>query len=166
MTTKEFNNALHNLRDEEVFKKFYDEICPQIFKISLSIFHNEDICRDIAQDVFKNILSCQNLSYIEYPRTWLFTLCKNIGLKYIHNNEVTLDDYASYTSFLENYDCGELNDILKELSAEERDIIEAHHLIGFSLKEIAQKQNRRYAAVAKQHKRILKKLEKKLSKKY
>ncbi|MCM1009164.1 MAG: sigma-70 family RNA polymerase sigma factor [Ruminococcus flavefaciens] len=165
MTTKEFNYAIHNLRDEAVFKRFYEEIYPQIFKISLSIFHNESICYDIAQDVFKNLFIYENLSYVKYPHTWLYTLCKNAGIKYLHNQDVELEENAPYTSFTELYDCGEVDYILRGLTIQERQIIELHYLVGFLLKEIAQMQNRTYAAVAKQHKRILKQLERKMSQK-
>ena len=164
MTTKEFNHALHHLSDREIFDKFYHYICPQIFKISLSIFHNESLCDDIAQDIFDNLFESKNLTYVKYPRTWLYTLCKNAGLKYIHNNEIELEEEAPYTSITEQYDCGEVEYILRDLTTQEREIIEGCYLIGYSLNEIAEKQNRHYFAVAKQHTRILKKLEEKLSK--
>lgn len=164
MTTKEFNHALHNLRDKEIFDKFYHEICPQIFKISLSIFHNESLCRDIAQDIFNSLLVSKNLTYVKYPRAWLYTICKNAGLKYIRNNEIELEEEAPYTSIAEQYNCGEVEFILRDLTVQEREIIELHYLVRYSLKEIAEKQKRQYFAVAKQHRRILKKLEEKLSK--
>lgn len=166
MTTKEFNDALQNLHDREVFDKFYQEICPQLIKISLYIFKNESLSHDISQDVFRNLFLCKNLSYVRYPSTWLYTLCRNAGLKYLRKREVELLEDAPYTSFTEKYDGIKVEDILRGLTAQEREIIVLHHLVGFSLKEVAIKQNRRYFAVAKQHTRIIQKLKKKLSKTY
>lgn len=165
MKTTEFNYLLQNLKYEDNFEKFYRECYPLIVKYSDYIFGGKNFGNDIAQDIFKYLFIHDKQPYVRRPRAWLFTLCKNAGLKYVDNNTVELNEAAPYTSFTERYDCGELESILDGLSSEEKDVIILKHIVGFSLKEIAILQNRTYASVLKQHNRVLLKLKKKMSKK-
>ncbi len=163
MKIGEFNDLLKNLKEKCVFDKFYSECFPLLIKYSNYIYSGKNLGYDIAQDIFHYLLTHENSTYVRSPRVWLFTLCKNFGLKYL-TNDVELNESASYTSFVEHYDLGELDYLLDGLSPAERELIELKHIAGFSLKEIAAIKNKTYASVLKQHYRILKKLEKKLSK--
>lgn len=164
MTTKEFNFLLQNIKVEDNFKKLYLECLPQIIKYSNYIFMGQKLGRDIAQDIFTYLLSCTSMPYVRHTRAWLYALCKSHGLKYVSNNTV-LEDDAPYVSIVDKYDNIDLEFLIKQLDAEEREIVELKYISGFSLKEIAIIKNRAYSAVLKQHFRILRKLEKKLSKK-
>ena len=161
MTTGKFNFLLQHIRDEDNFQKIYWECYPLIIKYANYLFGGKNLGRDIAQDIFKEMLSVKTMSYIKQPRAWLYTLCKNKGLKYL-SKDVLWEKDAPYVSFVEKYDEGNLEIILSVLNAEEREIIELKYISEFSLKEIAIIKNRSYAAVLKQHNRILKKLEKKV----
>lgn len=165
MTTAEFNYLLQNLRDKDCFEKFYCECYPLISKYSQYLFGSKNLDGDIAQDIFKYLFSHENVPYVKNYRAWLFALCRNNGNKYLSKGDVVLEENAPYTSFTETYDCGELDAILSLLKPDEREIVELKHLVGFSLKEIADIKARSYFAVLKQHDRIMKKLKIKLSKK-
>lgn len=165
MTTAEFNYLLQNLRDKDCFDKFYHECYPLIKKYSLYLYGRKSFVEDIAQDIFDYLFSHESVPYVQSYRAWLFVLCKNNGNKYIDNNVVALEENAPYTSFTEIYDCGELNEILRILKPEDREIVELKDIIGFSLKEIAEIKGKSYFAVLQQHVRAKNKLKTKMSKK-
>lgn len=164
MKTEEFNYILHDLKEENNFRTFYGECYPIIIKYSYYLFGNKKIAKDISQDIFHYLFSHESLPYVRSPRAWLFTLCKNFGYKYL-NKEVASDEIVSRQSIADDYSSAELSEILNLLNDEEREIIELHHISGFSLKEIAKLKNKTYAAVLKRHNRIIKELQKQTSKK-
>ena len=118
--------------------------------------------QDIAQEIFTYMLTHDNLPYVHNPNAWIFTLCKNIGLKYVDKVVESNENTCNYTLTAE-YDFGDLREVIDKLTVEEQEIISQKYLLGFTLKEIAVTLNKPYSAVLKQHYRILKKLQKMLS---
>lgn len=160
MTSTEFNSLIKEITQEMNFKRIYDEYYPYIVKYTGYLYRGKNIENDVAQDIFTYILTHENMPYVENPKGWIRTLCKNVGLKLI-NNDLPLQDGYDYKQDIKT---NEFNELLSVLSKGERYIIEQKYRYRFTLKEIAQKTERSYTAVLKEHNRILKKLKKLLSK--
>ncbi len=163
MTTKQFNEALRNIHNDDTFDLFFDEYYPQIIKISLSLYHDEQDAQDVAQEIFKYLLTHEAKTYVDNPRAWLFALCKYNGQK-LFKKEVKLSENANYGQVIyENLSLETLN-ALEMLDEEERNLITLIWFYGYSLEEISEIFHKSYYAVAKQHERAKKKLKNFLSK--
>lgn len=161
MKAKEFNKLLKAINLEHNFNKIYVEYYLLIVKYTNYLYRGRKIGKDVAQEIFTYLLTHEDIPYIKYPTAWIKTLCKNIGSKHI-NADVPLDENTVATTVIEQEP---LKEIIEILPSNEKEIIELKYIHGFSLKEIAAIQSRSYSAVLKHHYRILKKLEKFLSKK-
>lgn len=162
MNTIKFNKLLKNIKQQDCFQQIYQEFYPLVIKYSFYIFRGKASGQDIAQELFTYILTHDDMPYVRNPNAWIFTLCKNIGLKHIDTHTVYTET-VSVGLLTQQYDLGDLKDVLDKLSQDEKDIVELKYLYGFTLKEIASMRNRPYSAVLKQHYRILKKLQNILS---
>lgn len=160
MKAKEFNKLLKSIKLEQNFSKIYVEYYPLIVKYTNYVYRGRKIGKDVAQEIFSYLLTHDDLPYVKHPTAWIKTLCKNIGSKYI-NADVQLDENIVAATVNEQEP---LKDLIEILPSDEKEIIELKYIHGFTLKEIADIQSRSYSAVLKQHYRILKKLEKFLSK--
>lgn len=161
MKAREFNKLLKEIKIEQNFKKIYVEYFPLIIEYTNYIYRGRNIGKDVAQEIFTYILTHDVLPYVKKPTAWIKALCRNIGSKYI-NTDVELIENLVATTVSEQD--SPLQELTKILPSDEKEIIELKYKYGFSLKEIAEIKNRSYSAVLKQHYRILKKLEKYLSK--
>lgn len=162
MNTIKFNKLLKNIKQQDCFQQIYQEFYPLVIKYSFYIFRRKALGQDIAQELFTYILTHENMPYVRNPNAWIFTLCKNIGMKYIDTHTIYTET-VSVGSLTQEYELGNLEGVLDKLSSDEKEIIEQKYLYGFTLKEIATMRNRPYSAVLKQHYRILNKLRKILS---
>ncbi|MCH5152256.1 MAG: sigma-70 family RNA polymerase sigma factor [Clostridiales bacterium] len=161
MKAKEFNKLLKAINLEHNFNKIYVEYYPLIVRYTNYLYRGRKIGKDVAQEIFTYFLTHENLPYVNHPTAWIKTLCKNIGSKHI-NTDVQLDESIIATTVNEQVP---LKEIIEILPSDEKEIIELKYIHGFTLKEIAEIKKRSYTAVLKHHYRILKKLEKFLSKK-
>ena len=95
MTSTEFNSLIKEITQEMNFKRIYDEYYPYIVKYTGYLYRGKNIENDVAQDIFTYILTHENMPYVENPKAWIRTLCKNVGLKLI-NNDLPLQDGYDY----------------------------------------------------------------------
>ncbi len=163
MTIKQFNEALRDIRNGDTFDLFFDEYYPQIIKISLYLYHDEQDAQDIAQEIFKYLLTHKVNTYVDNPRAWLCALCKYNGVK-LCKKELPLNEDLEIETPLTQYLSLEMRLALNNLSQEEKDIVLLIWFYGYSLMEVATILHKSYLAVAKQHERIKKKLKNILSK--
>ena len=161
MKASEFNKLLKGIKLEQNFNKIYAEYYPLIVKYTQYVYRGKQIGKDVAQEIFSYLLTHEDIPYVKNPSAWIRALCRNIGSKYI-NTDLPLDENFVATATAEQ---GYLKDLIEILPSDEQEIIQLKYIYGFSLKEIAEIKNRSYGAVLKQHYRILRKLEKCLSKK-
>ena len=162
MTTKQFNEALRNIRDKNIFEKFFDEYYPQIIKISVYLYHDYRDAQDVAQVIFKYFLTHETNNYVDNPTAWLFALCKYNGQK-LFKKEVAVNDNKNYCEPIQQYLSFEMRNALAQLDEEEADIVVLVWFYGYKLGEVAAIVHKSYFAVAKQHERAKKKLKKLLS---
>ncbi len=157
MTTKEFNEALQNIRDADTFDKFFDEYYLQIIKMSTYLYYNEQDAKDVAQEIFKYLLTHETKTYVDNPTAWLFALCKYNGQK-LFKKEISMNENVEYYAPMQKYLSLDMRNALAELTAEEADLIMLVWFYGYTLEEVAAIVHKSYYAVAKQHERIKKKL--------
>ncbi len=163
MTAKQFNDALQNIQDKETFEKVFDEYYPQIIKISMFLYKDFHDAQDIAQEIFKYLLTHKIKTYINNPNAWFYTLCKYNGVK-LCKRELALNENMEIEAPLTQYLSLEMRLALNNLSQEEKDIVLLIWFYGYSLMEVATILHKSYLAVAKQHERVKKKLKNILSK--
>lgn len=157
MTVKLFNELLKNIRQKESFEKLFDEYYTQIIKISLYLYGDLKDAEDIAQEIFKYLLTHEIKTYIDNPNAWFYALCKYNGQK-LFKKEVPLNDNTDYYAPIKQFVSLDMQIALSKLTAEEADIIVLFWFYGYTLGEVAKILHKSYPAIAKQHERIKKKL--------
>ena len=159
MNEKEFNELLKNIHNEECFKKIYNEFYPIIVKFVVSRFSDEELAKDVAHDIFTDLLK-RDFQYIHEPKSYIIRASKNLALKDVikKKRNTKLDDCDSYYFITDIYDQSEINELLKKLNKEDREIIELKWFHGYTLKEIADMKGYSLFSLQKRHQRILKKL--------
>ena len=160
MDAKEFNKLLRNIHNNECLKRIYEEFYPIIVKFIISNFSNMDLAKDVAHDVFMELIN-NDYEYIRDPKSYILRTAKNIAIKYTKNekNNTGIDESQPYYFITDIYDKIEINNRLSKLEAGEREIIELKWFHGYNLKEIAEMKGCSLFAMQKKHQRILKKLE-------
>lgn len=122
-----------------------NEYSNYVFKIvdntvgnSLSYQDKEEIVSDAFYLLWKNQDRVEsNL------KSYLATIAKNCSYQRLHklNSEIILDE--NITSYNEELDISlEIEDILKNLTKEEKDIFDLYYVKGYKIKEIAKIQNK------------------------
>lgn len=162
MTVQEFNELLKDIRRKESFEKIFDEYYKQIIKISIYLYGDFADAQDVAQEIFKYLLSHEVKSYINNPNAWFYALCKYNGQK-LFKKEVLYGDNINYYEPIKQFISLDMQIALSKLTADEADIIILIWYYGYGLREVADILHKSYVAIAKQHERVKKKLKKFLS---
>ena len=162
MTTKQFNETLRNIKNAEYFDLFFNEYYPQIIKISMYLYHDYQDARDVAQEIFKYLLTHKIKNYIENPKSWLFALCKYNGLK-LFKKEIEINENTNYYQPIYEFLSLEIRNASQKLNDDERVLIVLIWFYGYLIEEISEILHKSYHAIAKKHERIKKKLKNILS---
>lgn len=162
MNTNRFNALLKDIRNKDSFNEIFDEYYDQIIKISMRIYGNIEDARDIAQEIFKYLLTHEIKIYVNNPNAWFYALCKYNGKK-LYKKEVPMLENAEYEAPIFKFMSIEMSEALKKLSGQDRDLILLYWFYGYSLHEVATILHKPYLNVAKQHERAKKKIKKYMS---
>lgn len=162
MTENEFNELLNDIRNRDSFEKIFDEYYPQIIKISMYLYGNYKNAEDVAQEIFKYLLTHEVKTHINNSNAWFYALCKYNGQK-LFKKELPLNESIYCGASIKEFISLDMQVALDRLTPQEADIIILIWYYGFPLEEVAAILHRSYDAVAKQHERIKKKLKNILS---
>lgn len=162
MNTKRFNTLLKDIRNTECFNEIFDEFYSQVIKISMHIYGSKEDAKDIAQEIFKYLLTHEVKIYVNNPNAWFYALCKYNGQK-LYKKELPLEEETECEAPIVQFMSLEMREAMKGLSAEGRKIIILYWFYGYSLHEVAAILHKPFLNVAKQHERIKKKLKNLLS---
>lgn len=137
------NNLIKKAKkgNEEAFFKLIEDNKVSLYKAAKAILNNDDDIADAIQETviaaYKNIKSLKNDDYF---KTWLTKIlinkCKDIIAK--NKDVLTLDDYLEegYTQeFLSKF---EIEDMLTNLSKEQKLVISLYYISQFNTREISE----------------------------
>lgn len=162
MTVNQFNELLKDIRNKDSFEILFDEFYPQIIKISVHLYKSFKNAEDVAQEIFKYLLTHEAKTYVNNPNAWIYALCKYNGQKLFHK-ELPLNEEIYVGSPIKEFISLDMQVAFSRLTPEETDVIILIWYYGYSLDEVAEILHKSYHAVAKQHQRIKKKLKNILS---
>lgn len=137
------NNLIKKAKkgNEEAFFKLIEDNKVSLYKAAKAILNNDDDIADAIQETviaaYKNIKSLKNDAYF---KTWLTKIlinkCKDIIAK--NKDVIALDDYLEegYTQeFLSKF---EIEDMLTNLSKEQKLVISLYYISQFNTREISE----------------------------
>lgn len=137
------NNLIKKAKkgNEEAFFKLVEDNKVSLYKAAKAILNNDDDIADAIQETviaaYKNIKSLKNDAYF---KTWLTKIlinkCKDIIAK--NKDVIALDDYLEegYTQeFLSKF---EIEDMLTNLSKEQKLVISLYYISQFNTREISE----------------------------
>lgn len=137
------NNLIKKAKkgNEEAFFKLIEDNKVSLYKAAKAILNNDDDIADAIQETviaaYKNIKSLKNDAYF---KTWLTKIlinkCKDIIAK--NKDVIALDDYIEegYTQeFLSKF---EIEDMLTNLSKEQKLVISLYYISQFNTREISE----------------------------
>lgn len=143
LDTITIHRAMHG--DKSAFKALYDHYSPflwrMLFKMSSG---DQDIAQELLQDSFVKIHnSLKSFKSMSAFSTWIYRIAYNIAINWFANkkrrsNWIPFDETVQGNSKTDQYENSEiLQKILKGISPEDRFLLIAKELDGFSYEEIA-----------------------------
>lgn len=78
------------------------------------LYHDYQDARDVAQEIFKYLLTHKIKNYIENPKSWLFALCKYNGLK-LFKKEIEINENTNYYQPIYEFLSLEIRNALQKL---------------------------------------------------
>lgn len=169
MKAKEFNKCIRKLKtDRKIFNFFYKYYFPKIVVHINSKFIGLDIGEDIAQEFFLDLLKKEDIPYIEYPNSWIYTIAEDMAKNRLKKEKIRTEIEQKYVAATENkkakndyefyWEQAELRDKLDQLDNETRKIIIMNVFEGYKFHEIAAIMNLKPDAVRQRFSRGIKKL--------
>jgi len=149
---------------EREFQKIYEDYYKLLFYISFRIVNNsadaEDAVNETFLSLFNNYFNVRNIKY------YLITSVKNTSYNILKRNKK--EDYLSLDENIEASDINQQNQIniffdelKKDLTQEEIDIITYHLVYNLSFTDIANNSNVSRFAIAGKYRRAIEKIKKK-----
>ena len=154
--------------DGGAFKELYMQTSSAVYGFALSILRNKYDAEDVMHDAYIKIYTSA-VTYIPKgkPLSWILTIVRNLCLNKIRQGSISEDisDYYPYIS-IDNMDDTDnkllLEQALKILDYEERQIVILHALTGLKHREIAEILDLSLGTVLSKYNRSLKKMKKEL----
>ncbi len=166
MDKKKFNYLLDNYKtSREAFSELYEYYFHRIV-YHVSIKFDKSFAEDVAQEFFIKLMRIELDEPVEYPTTWVYTVCDNLAKTFMKKfktyEELSGDEYYEFSSDLSEREM--IKNAMKDLDELDKKIVGMYYWEGYSLKEIAEILAHPYEMVKKRHLRLLKKLNKNLKK--
>jgi RNA polymerase sigma-70 factor (family 1) len=160
-------------RDVKSFESIYDKYWEKLFISAFNVLKDEDICKDIVQEIFISLWNRSNELKINNLRAYLFQAIKFQVAKHLRDNAKFYPIIEQYeVSFNvndveQNIEYNELTSLLKEgleeLPDKCKEVFKLSRIDGLSNKEISQKLNITNSTVENHINKALKLLRKNLS---
>lgn len=145
------------------FDEIYDEYFDRVYYKILSSVKNPEDAEDIAQEVFisvyKNLHKFRADSKIY---TWIYRIAINKTYDFFRKKKIDLELNEEILNIADNEDIGEsmiVEENLKKLSKEEREILVLKDVYGYKLREISDMKNRNISTIKSIYYKALKSLE-------
>lgn len=182
------SNDLKKLRDgdKEVFEKLVRDNQDNVYKLILSIVHNEEDAKDLAQETFiKVYTSISSFNGSSSVSTWIYRIGYNTALDFCRKNKRVPesksldDDEDNQVKFVSEHEDKQPENILvkqemlkdveaalEKLPEDQRRVIELRDRHGFSYEEICDITGQREGTVKSRINRARKNMKKFLSEKW
>ena len=156
--------------DSSGLETLYREASPAVFGFALSILKNRQDAEDVLQDCFISAYGgAVGYSSHGKPMAWLLTIARNLCMQKLRERKRTSDipeeDWERYLESLDRVSSEDkivLEQCMKLLTDEERQIVVLHAVGGFKHREIAELVELPLATVLSKYSRAVKKLRKHL----
>lgn len=145
------------------FDEIYDEYFDRVYYKILSSVKNPEDAEDIAQEVFisvyKNLHKFRADSKIY---TWIYRIAINKTYDFFRKKKIDLELNEEILNIADNEDIGGsmiVEENLKKLSREEREIVVLKDVYGYKLREISKMKDRNISTIKSIYYKALKNLE-------
>ena len=145
------------------FDEIYDEYFDRVYYKILSSVKNPEDAEDIAQEVFisvyKNLHKFRADSKIY---TWIYRIAINKTYDFFRKKKIDLELKEEILNIADNEDIGGsmiVEENLKKLSKEEREIVVLKDVYGYKLREISKMKDRNISTIKSIYYKALKNLE-------
>lgn len=145
------------------FDEIYDEYFDRVYYKILSSVKNPEDAEDIAQEVFisvyKNLHKFRADSKIY---TWIYRIAINKTYDFFRKKKIDLELNEEILNIADNEDIGGsmiVEENLKKLSKEEREIVVLKDVYGYKLREISKMKGRNISTIKSIYYKALKNLE-------
>ena len=145
------------------FDEIYDEYFDRVYYKILSSVKNPEDAEDIAQEVFisvyKNLHKFRADSKIY---TWIYSIAINKTYDFFRKKKIDLELNEEILNIADNEDIGGsmiVEENLKKLSKEEREIVVLKDVYGYKLREISKMKDRNISTIKSIYYKALKNLE-------
>ena len=145
------------------FDEIYDEYFDRVYYKILSSVKNPEDAEDIAQEVFisvyKNLHKFRADSKIY---TWIYRISINKTYDFFRKKKIDLELNEEILNIADNEDIGGsmiVEENLKKLSKEEREIVVLKDVYGYKLREISKMKDRNISTIKSIYYKALKNLE-------
>jgi RNA polymerase sigma-70 factor (ECF subfamily) len=128
--------------DKKAFEELYNDMKTPIYAIIYRITWDKSLSEDVMQEVFLKLYLSLPKQPLKNPRAYIFQMARNLAINSAKKNpqSLSLDDIseAAYTPLDDLSLRMDIDDALKTLSSDERQILTLHAIGGFKHREIAQ----------------------------
>lgn len=145
------------------FDEIYDEYFDRIYYKILSSVKNSEDAEDIAQEVFVSVY--KNLSKFRADSkiyTWIYRIAINKTYDFFRKKKIDLELNEEILNIEDNSDLNSpmiIQENLKKLSKEEREILLLKDVYGYKLREISDLKGRNISTIKSIYYKALKSLE-------
>ncbi|MEN0003060.1 MAG: RNA polymerase sigma factor [Bacteroidota bacterium] len=153
--------------DLDRMRYLFDRYHLRIYNYALQLTHNQEVSKDITQEVFYKIIKHRDTFKQAKFSSWIYTIARNLCHDYhksLRKQEQQLSDLRSLNDILiarsqERFGCTEqLIKALNSLSIKDRELIIMSRFHGLKYQEIAEITNSNVGALKTKMHRVLKKL--------
>lgn len=153
--------------DKSAFRELYQQTSSAVYGFALSILRNRHDAEDVMHDAYiRTYTSAVTYKPMGKPLTWMLTIVRNLCYSRIRSGKVCEDisQYENLAGTIEDdsVDRMVLEQALKILDTDERQIVILHALTGLKHREIAEIIDAPVGTVLSKYNRALKKLRKEL----
>ena len=155
------------LGSQQAFEELYRATDSAIYGYALSLMRNHHEAQDVMMDTYLKIRCAAHLYMpMGKPMAWILTITKNIARTKLRSagRQIPLDDLEETTPSFDRYseEAVALEQAMKVLGDQERQILILHAVTGLKHREIAEMLGMPLATVLSKYARSLKKLKKAL----
>ena len=153
--------------DRDAFTELYRQTSSAVYGFALSILKNKHDAEDVMHDAYiRTYTSAITYKPTGKPLAWILTIVKNLCYSKIRSGKVC-EDISEYENLAGSIDDDSidrmvLEEAMKILDSEERQIVILHALTGMKHREIAEIIDAPVGTVLSKYNRALKKMRKEL----
>lgn len=144
---------------DEIYDEYFDRVYYKIFSSVKNPEDAEDIAQEVFISVYKNLHKFRADSKIY---TWIYRIAINKTYDFFRKKKIDLELNEEILNIADNEDIGGsmiVEENLKKLSKEEREIVVLKDVYGYKLREISKMKDRNISTIKSIYYKALKNLE-------